>query len=209
MTEKLTIISDYSGVLSNDAPPVYEANMRLLEDCGKARISFEEWKRLTGSTPAGFLKNCGIDADERETYKKYKIYFNEIAGNGKRPEIIPGVLETLKKLRGLRLAVLSSHPEPNLREEMQRYGIENFFEFVIGSVIDKAGGLAGICERFTLNRYRTLYLGDTVYDVRAAKEAGVTSVAVSSGYAYHARERLDAENPDIILGGFSWLAGVV
>jgi len=206
---KFAIILDWSGLISNDAPPVYEANMRLLEYHGKARIGFEEWRSLTGATAAGFLRNCGIDADEQETYKIYRRHFDKISSNGGRPRIIPGVLETLEQLRDLRLGVLSTHPQVNLRDEMQRYGIDDFFEFAIGGVIDKAQGLAGICERFGFNRYRTLYVGDMVYDVRAAKAAGLTSVAVSSRYAYHTRERLEAENPDIILGEFSWLAGVV
>ena len=42
-----------------------------------------------------------------------------------------------------------------------------------------------------------IYLGDTIYDIRAAKKAGVHSVGVATGY--HVRERLVNENPDFVV----------
>ena len=205
-----TFVFDWSGVISNDAPPVYIANMMLLEDNGHDRISFERWKELSALTAAGFLKNCGIDADEKETYETYRRYFNEIVTKGNKPEIIPGAkgaLESLSKT-GRRLLILSSHPAQSLREEMRRYGVEDLFEHVIGSVTDKASGLRGICQGINTKGIDVLYWGDTIYDVFAAKGAGVSSGVVASEYAYHSRERLEAVNPDFNLPDISWMIGV-
>ena len=210
MIEKIeTIVSDWSGVISDDARPVYEANLRLLNDHGRRGITFEEWRRLSGATPSGFLENCGIKADPDKTYDDYKRYFSEIVASGEKPNIFPGVRETLEELkkRGKRLIVLSSHPEENLAQEMQGYGIESFFELTVGSAIDKVSGLRGICNRLLFGKRYTLYVGDTIYDVRAAKEAEVLSAAVCNGY--HDRERLNAENPDFLLENFSGLLEVV
>jgi pyrophosphatase PpaX len=44
----------------------------------------------------------------------------------------------------------------------------------------------------------TAYVGDAPFDVRAAKAAGVFSAAVTWG-GIHARERLEAEEPDAIV----------
>lgn len=205
-----THVFDHSGVISNDAPPVYESNMWLLRDHGRGRISFEEWRRLSALTAAGFLRNCGIDADEKETYETYKKYFNQFVNNGMKPHIIPGArgaLESLSKT-GRRLLVLSSHPALNLREEMQRYGVDGLFENVIGSVSDKTKGLLRICNDLGLEGSNIVYWGDTIYDVVAAKEAGVCSGAIASEYAYHTRERLDAANPDFLFEDISWMVGI-
>lgn len=203
------IISDHSGVLSDDTKPVYEANMMLLKDHGREKISFEKWKELSALTSAGFLRNFGIEnVDEKETYERYKIYFNELIAKGMHPKKIPGVDETLEYLvsRGIRLILLSSHPHVNLVQETVRYGIQRFFELIIGNTTDKAFSLADICDRMGFDRKTVLYIGDTVYDLQAAKKAGVLAGAVSSGY--HSYKRLDAENPVFMLEELNWLREV-
>jgi phosphoglycolate phosphatase-like HAD superfamily hydrolase len=47
------------------------------------------------------------------------------------------------------------------------------------------------------------YIGDTVYDIRSSKKAGTCSGAVCTGY--HTRERLEKENPDLLLENLSEL----
>lgn len=93
-----TFVFDWSGVISNDAPPVYIANMQLLEDHGKDRISFEEWKRKSALTAAGFLRNCGVECDEKETYERYKKYFNKLVADGHKPQVVPGAKDALEGL---------------------------------------------------------------------------------------------------------------
>lgn len=205
-----TFVFDWSGTVSNDAPPVYEANMMLLEDHGHNRISFEEWRKLSALTAAGFLRNCGVECDERRTYERYKIYFNELVADGHIPKVIPGARDALESLSetGRRLLVLSSHPAANLRHEIQRYGMDGLFEGVIGSVVHKAVGLIGICNGLNVEGRNIVYWGDTIHDIEAAKEAGVCSGAIASEYAYHSRERLDAAKPDFVLGDISWMVGI-
>ena len=203
------VISDHSGVLSDDTQPVYEANMMLLRDYARDRISFEEWKQLSALTAAGFLRNCGIEnVDERKTYERYKQYFRELVAKGMHPRKISGVDETLEYLvsKGMRLILLSSHPHVNLVAETANYEIQGFFELIIGDVTDKATSLADVCSRMEFDRSTVLYVGDTVYDLQAARAAGVLAGAVSSGY--HSYERLDAEKPDFMLEELSWLRGV-
>lgn len=203
------LVFDWSGVISNDASPVYEANMMLLEDHGRKRINFEEWRRLSALTAAGFLRNCGVECDDKETYETYKGYFNQLINDGHKPVVIPGAREALRSLNssGRRLLVLSSHPAQNLRQEITKYDVDGLFENVIGSVVDKAVGLRGICNGVGIYGNRVLYTGDTIHDVRAGKEAEILTAAVCSGY--HSRERLEAENPDFMFDDLSGLLGVV
>jgi phosphoglycolate phosphatase len=204
-----TFVFDWSGVISDDSKPVYEANMMLLDDHRRERISFEEWRRLSALTAAGFLRNCGVDCDETETYETYKKYFNQLVSDGHKPQVIPGARGALIDLRerDKRLLVLSSHPAANLRQEMQRYFVDDLFESVIGGVVDKSVGLRRICQGLGVSGNRVLYSGDTIYDMRAGREAGVFCAAVCSGY--HSRERLEAENPDFVLGNISWLPRMI
>ena len=47
-------------------------------------------------------------------------------------------------------------------------------------------------------------VGDTIYDIRAAKSAGVSSVGITTGY--HTRDMLAAESPDILVDSLAELA---
>lgn len=91
---------------------------------------------------------------------------------------------------------------------MQRYGVDDLFDRVVGNVIDKAEGLMGLCTALEVEGRDIVYWGDTIYDIEAAKKAGVCSGAVASEYAYHTMERLNAANPDFMLCGLSWLRGI-
>jgi len=204
-----TYVFDWSGVISDDTKPVYEANMMLLEDHNRRRISFEEWRTRSAFTAAGFLRNCGVVCDEGLVYEKYKQYFSALVNDGHKPHILPEAKSTLESLRNeerKRLVVLSSHPEQNLRPEMKSYGIDGLFQMVIGGFSNKGDGLRRICDGLGVSRNDVLFMGDTIYDIRAAKEARVVSGAVCSGY--HTRDRLEAENPDLMLEHIGWMRGI-
>ncbi len=188
-------VFDWSGVISDDRRPVYEANIKLLEYYGKERIDFEEWKKRTRLTVVEFLNDHGIYGNPGKLTKQYKEYFNEISPSmpPKMYSEVPDVLEFLK-LQEKRLSVLSAHPEENLKQEMKDYEIDDYFEFILGGVVDKVGGLERTCDAFGINKNKTLYTGNTIYDIQAVKQAGVQSACVFTGY--HDEERLRAENPD-------------
>jgi pyrophosphatase PpaX len=63
-------------------------------------------------------------------------------------------------------------------------------------------------ERLHADPAETAYVGDSPFDVRAAKAAGMFAVAVTWG-RIHERERLEAEEPDAIVDTAEELLGVL
>jgi pyrophosphatase PpaX len=63
-------------------------------------------------------------------------------------------------------------------------------------------------ERLRADPAETAYAGDSPFDVRAAKAAGMFAVAVTWG-RIHERERLEAEEPDAIVDTAEELLGVL
>jgi phosphoglycolate phosphatase len=193
------VIFDWSGVISDDRKPVYEANMRILEGYGMPKMSFDEWLAQTTMTVAGFLRNLGIKDDSEKLFAVYEKCYNEAIESGIEPEIYPNVhdvVEFLKEKRK-RLAVLSSHPTSNLEKEAEDYNLTRFFDLMVGDSRNKANGLLHIYEQLKENLDVGLYVGDTIYDIRASKKAGVHSAAICCGY--HSREKLAAESPNYLL----------
>ncbi len=200
-------IFDWSGVISDDRWPVYQANMRVLEDYGKPTMSFWEWLPRTTLTPIEIFENHGVHGDPKELFALYTKYLTEAVESGVTPTVYPDALDTLQhiKQRGKKLAVLSSHPEGNLRRDAEGYGIVPLLDHISGNSRDKSEGLLSVCDSLDEAPKHALYAGDTVYDIRAAKKAGLNSAGVCTGY--HVRERLERENPDLLLECLSDLKG--
>ncbi len=199
MTEPIQLyIFDWSGTLSDDRLPVYEANMRVLSDHGKATMSYETWLTNTAMTAVEFFNSQGIWKPSDALFLEYKNHLNQVIKEGIIPSMYPETRRVLQELheKGCKVMVVSAHPEENLHAEMQKYNVEGYIDRAIGNVRDKAHILSTIGEKSGLHPRNIIYIGDTVYDVRAAKEAGILSGAI--GHGYHALDRLAKEQPDYL-----------
>jgi HAD superfamily hydrolase (TIGR01509 family) len=203
------LIFDWSGVFSDDRKPAYDADMRILRDYGKPVMTFEKWIELFKMTPVEFYNDQGIRDDPKKLFALYKKYFDDEVRKGSKPKQYPGTKEVLRhfKRAGKKTAVLSSHPEENVKEEARRYHLDGFVDLVLGSATDKVKGLKSICRKMREKPESALYVGDLVFDIRAAKKAGVHSAAVCTGY--QPREILEKEKPEFLLDSLSELKNIV
>lgn len=192
------VIFDWSGVISDDRPSVYEANMMLLKKYGKKRITFKEWLPNTKLNVVEYLMSHDIDVESATILKEYKKAFDKVRRIGINPKVYPDVVSVVRKLShdGVRLFVVSTHPAQNLEKEAKEYGVYKFFDNFIGSVQNKAETIMSILGKIEKPK-RVFYVGDTIYDIQAAKKAKVKSVAITTGY--HIKKRLKKEKPDIMI----------
>ncbi len=112
------------------------------------------------------------------------------------------VLTTLKG-EGRRLGVVTAKRQETVRLAFSYLPLERFFDVVVGSddttrhKPDPAP-LEHALDLLGAQRDDAVYVGDSPFDIRAAKAAGVHSVAVTWG-GIHPRERLEAEEPDTVV----------
>ena len=193
------VISDWSGVFSDDRLPVYESNMRVIEKHGKKRVSFDEWLPVTRLTPIELFSDFGVTGDHDLLFEEYRQTLNAVRNEGIHPVVYQDAMMTLKGLlkRKLPIVIVSSHPEKNLIAEAEEYGIKNFITTFYGNAKDKTEEILKVAATYNLSPGSTLYMGDTIYDIQAAKKAKVHSIGVATGY--HVKERLISEKPDVVL----------
>lgn len=200
------LIFDWSGVISDDRLPVYESNMRLMDRHSIPRMKYEDWLPQTRMTPREFFKEKGVE-NEEELFEQHRKNLDDIYKEGLRPFIYPEVKNILEKLfqSGKKLAVVSSHPESTLHAEAREYGLEKYFSFFIGSVKDKTEAILDVCKKAEIapSPQTVAYTGDSIYDIQAAKKAGVYSVGITTGY--HTKENLASQNPDKMIDSLSEL----
>ncbi len=121
-----------------------------------------------------------------------------------------GIAEALAALnaRGIRLGILSSNREDNIRKCLAANGVEDLFSFVIGhpQLFGKARALRKIRKSQKLRRDEMCYVGDESRDVDAAKKVGIAIAAVAWGY--HSTELLGSLEPTLLLRETGELLGL-
>jgi phosphoglycolate phosphatase-like HAD superfamily hydrolase len=192
------VIFDKSGTLDDDRMPVYLAIKDVMARRGYDVGTLGEWADTTKENIFDWLKERGIHEGQQQIYAEYKKEYKKHSDNGHPPVLYPDVPSVLESLmdRGFQLALLSSHPSSLLEAELERYRIREYFSLVKGDSARKSVDLVKMCGEIDICPWHAAYVGDTVYDMRAAKAAGLLPIAVATGY--HSRERLGKENVKVI-----------
>ena len=95
-----------------------------------------------------------------------------------------GVSKTLERLKelGIRTGILTRNTAVNAMEVLKKHGLE--FDGVIGRddgpVKPDAFGVLSLCELFEVQPQNTLVVGDYLYDLMCAKNAGAVGVLLKS-----------------------------
>lgn len=203
------IIFDWSGTLSDDRRPVYEANKGMRSHYGLPSNTFEEFFYTARMTPIEFYRENGVTDSGDEIYALYRKFFQQSLEAGVRPHVYPEAHEVLCQIKnaGIPTAVVSSHPTIFLKQEAQEYLLAPFFEVLHGDARDKTVALKEVCQIMGVGRDKCLYVGDTTHDITSAREAGLTTAGVATGY--HTREALENEHPDHLFSDLSELINLV
>jgi pyrophosphatase PpaX len=124
----------------------------------------------------------------------------ELQGAGST-SVFPGAADTLRRLKakGVRLAVLTNSGRKAAGESLKRAGLDGFFEFVLTrndteTMKPSPEGLSQAVTILAMPRGSVYYIGDSPYDIMAAKQAGIRIISVATGN--YPLERLKAEGAD-------------
>ena len=128
--------------------------------------------------------------DNRERQARFRALFSEVAVERQRKEttLFPGAAELLRglKQRGVKAAIVSSKGGDTIEIIMDRFGLGDALEMVLGSGDVKRPkpdpeGLLTVMDRLSVSPEETLFCGDTVLDAGAAQNAGCHFAAVLNG----------------------------
>ncbi|HKC77943.1 MAG TPA: HAD-IA family hydrolase [Gaiellaceae bacterium] len=130
-------------------------------------------------------------------------------------EACVGMEDALVRLKeeGRRLAIVSAKRRSTVELGFARVPIAHLFDTVVGGDETEhqkpdPEPLLLAAERLRADPARTAYVGDSPFDVRAAKAAGMFAVAVTWG-RIHDAEKLEAEEPDAIVDSAEELLAVL
>ena len=183
-----------AGWACRSAPPEAIAGM-----IGGGERKFME--RLVGPAHQALTDDC---------LKLYLDYYSRHCGDLTR--LYPGVPETLEKLAGKKLAVLSNKLQRLTEQVLAALGLARCFAASRGGgaglpLKPAAEPLMALIQDLGAEPGRTLMVGDKPADVSTARGAGAHIAVVTYGYGELAS--LQSANPDFLLARFDQLVDIV
>ena len=177
------LIFDWSGTLVDDLPPVLDATNRVLAQYGKPTMDREEFRQRFRLPYREFYEEMlpGVPLEELEDH--FRKGFAESEG---KVTPLPHSREKLEWCRehGIRAFVLTSMDAPSFYSQLREFGFEEYFEKTYAGVLDKRELILGLVSDHGLDPSETAFVGDMTHDIDTAHHAGLTSVAVLSGYTH-------------------------
>ena len=183
------VVLDVDGTLMDTNYLHTEAWARAFEEVGH-RVPRVRLHKEVGKG-AGLLIREFVD-DEETVEKIRDLHSEYYEGLQEYGHPLPGAKELISSLkeRGYEVWLVTSAKDEELEHHMQELEAEDSVDGVVNSsAVENAKPAPDIFEealrRAGATADETVTVGDAVWDVEAAREAGIRTVAVLSGGAYH------------------------
>jgi pyrophosphatase PpaX len=144
--------------------------------------------------------------DEERADELVRVYRDHNMGIYESVRTFDGIEEQLERLRteDRTLGIVTVKSRPTVEVTFSVLPLADYFETVVtgdDTELHKPhpAPLLMALDRLGAPPESAAYVGDSPFDIRAAKAAGMASIAVGWG-GIHPRERLEAEAPDVFVG---------
>jgi len=170
------IIFDIDGTILDTKFADLTALQRLVYEELKKHMSFEELRFALGIPGEVTLKKLGI-SNISDCIARWNMYMHENFHHVKVFDNIEGILADLNKM-GILMGIVTSKTREEFLHDFTPFGLVQYFQVIVCSddtekpkpnpePILKLIELAGV------DKSKTIYVGDTAYDMECAYSAGV------------------------------------
>lgn len=185
------ILFDFDGTIMDTSPGIYDSFDRVIAHFG---LDFprSQYCRMIGPPLKESFGNILEIPEERisEAIKVYRDYYS-VEGMF-NADIYPGVVELIENLReaGKKIYTATSKPDVLTEKILEKKGILHLFDFIGGSDIEEKGRASkkDVVEyvlktcNLSENKDECILIGDRLYDVVGAHEAGIKCAGILWGF---------------------------
>ncbi|MDV3293476.1 MAG: HAD family hydrolase [Nitrososphaerales archaeon] len=216
----LGVLFDIDGTLVSFEFDVQGSRKALFEEL--TRLGFDT-SGLSPTSPTqhvvdyaqGQVSSGAVNAKFGDVRRKlYAILDDFELKTSPRITVLPGVYDALESLKRkhVKLAVLTNSGRRAATDVLKRGSLLAYFDFVltrddVDSMKPSPGGVKQALSVLALREDQVFYVGDSVYDIMAAKTAGLKVISVATGN--YTAERLRGEGADVVIGSLAELQGVL
>ncbi|WP_022867748.1 HAD family hydrolase [Schaalia vaccimaxillae] len=183
------LLFDIDGTLVDSAPVVIGAFETALGECGYPIPSYEELQKYVGPPLWWSIDSLGYFGDKAaHLLQRYKEIYDQ---HYLEPQPFAGIKELLVELRqgGYPMATASSKDDYMAEEQMRVLGFDSLLDVVAGAnssrECTKATVIADALECMEAMGHDVsapVLIGDSIWDIEGAHEAGLPVIAVGWGY---------------------------
>lgn len=193
------LIFDFDGVLADSLAPMLSYAGQVCQEmgypCTPTQKDLEILDRMEFSE---YGRQLGIPEEKIETFVTRNF---ELFSRREEPlAITPGIESVIRELSQIAiLVVITGNSCRVVGKFLDTYGLQDEFQTILGAE-DDGNRVEKILKVISLNggsNGEAYLIGDAVSDIRAAREAGIKSIA--TGWGHQSKEKLITENPDYLV----------
>jgi len=200
MSQKLTILFDLDGTLVDTAPDLMNAHNHVMKKFGYVERKLDDIKKLAGRGSKAMIKKSIHEIAERtgkikktnenETEEMTKEFINYYSQNiCNKSKLRAGVLNFLTwcKKNSILMAICTNKQEHLSIDLLKKIKLYDFFDYIAGGNTFNYNKpdprhLINTIEIIGGNLKKSIMIGDSETDSKAAKEAEVTFILIENGY---------------------------
>jgi phosphoglycolate phosphatase len=204
------LIFDLDGTLIDSKQDLIRSVNAMLREFGRGELAEETISGYIGhGAPHLVARALGDGCTEEERQRAVQFFLSYYERHKMdTTRAYPGVAETLEKLAGMPMAVLSNKPVRISVRILDAMGLAKYFRAIYGGNSFETKkpdplGATTILDELSAAPQEALLVGDSEVDVQTARNAGMLAASVNYGFGVHDR---GVHPADIYLNQFSELA---
>ncbi len=203
------VVLDNNGTMYDDVYVAYGSVCEIFDSFALPSPSLVQYRREITADFMQFYWNHGISrtVPGDELNKIRKRYYEEHRGEARYRRDFRSFIRIIKG-EDIQRGVCSAEVHEVLVTTLIGENLHHYFppSLIVGSAWPKkAPFLLKLAERVKIDHSECAYVGDTVDDIEAAREAGFQAVAFAHETGYNNEDRLKKADPDYLVRSFAEL----
>ncbi|MBA3859763.1 MAG: hypothetical protein C0507_22885 [Cyanobacteria bacterium PR.3.49] len=208
-------IFDFDGTLVDSAPGIIDVMRQVVEEYELHEDILTKWRDLVG-VPLGKQMEIIFPNHTEEFWlevaDRYRVIYDT-----KTIEIcplFPDLIAMLDSLRdaGIKISIASSKRRPLIEVVLDHHKLGHYFELVVGATDithhkPHAESVHHTVKKLGVQHADTVVIGDSIYDLEMAKNAGVDAIGVTTGI--HSKEILITADPLYIVDSLDEVSRII
>lgn len=208
-------IFDFDGTLVDSAPGIIDVMRQVIEEYELHEDILTKWQDLVG-VPLGKQMEIIFPNHSEEFWSEVADRYRAIY-DGKTIEIcplFPDLLPMLNSLKdaGIKISIASSKRRPLIEVVLEHHNLSAFFELVVGATDithhkPHPESVHHTIKLLGVQHADTVVIGDSIYDLEMARNAGVDAIGVTTGI--HSKEILTTAEPLYIVDSLDEVTRII
>ena len=208
------IIFDFNGTIIDDVDCCLLLLNKLLDTRNHPPINKKRYKDIFRFPIIEYYKLAGFNfKNNQDNYQELaQMFQDEYHKCCNNCSLYPHLEESLKRyFPTKRLIVLSATVTAELKKQLAHYGIDKYFQDILGIDSIYVEGKIDVAKQFMSNSkidpQQTVVIGDTDHDYEVAKAIECHSILFSQGH--QSRKTLEKCSPDYVIDDYKELWNII